>query len=188
MSLTADLIVRDRHPAYALFLECNPVDVDVNVHPTKAEVRFKDPGNVRGLIISSIKGALATAGHRASTTVSHGLLGAFTSNNFNYQQSKKYYGSASELANITENYLLDEQVISSEARVDGIEDSSNQILPLGVARGQFHENYIISQTNDGVVIVDQHAAHERLVYEKLKQQLRDNGVVSQALILSLIDM
>lgn len=179
----SDLIVRDRHPAYALFLECNAVDVDVNVHPTKAEVRFRDPGTVRGLIISSIKGALATAGHRASTTVSHGLLGAFTSNNSNYQQSRKYYGSGSELGNIPKNYLLDEQVISSEARVDRIEDLSNENLPLGVARGQFHENYIISQTDDGVVIIDQHAAHERLVYEKLKQQLHNNGVVSQALLL-----
>ena len=74
-------------------------------------------------------------------------------------------------------------MISSEARVDRIEDLSNENLPLGVARGQFHENYIISQTDDGVVIIDQHAAHERLVYEKLKQQLHNNGVVSQALLL-----
>ena len=179
----SDLIVRDRHPAYALFLECNPVDVDVNVHPTKAEVRFRDPGTVRGLIISSIKGALATAGHRTSTTVSHGLLGAFRPNSLSYQQSKQYYGPKSEMAKIPENYLLDEQVIGSEARVDITEDRGDEHLPLGVARGQFHENYIISQTVDGVVIVDQHAAHERLVYEKLKQQLRDNGVKSQALLL-----
>lgn len=179
----SDLIVRDRHPAYALFLECNPVDVDVNVHPTKAEVRFRDPGTVRGLIISSIKGALATAGHRTSTTVSHGLLGAFRPNSLSYQQSKQYHGPKSEMAKIPENYLLDDQVIGSEARVDITEDLGNEHLPLGVARGQLHENYIISQTVDGVVFVDQHAAHERLVYEKLKQQLRDNGVKSQALLL-----
>jgi len=181
----SDFLSRGRHPSCALFIECDPQNVDVNVHPAKAEVRFREPGLVRGLMISAIKNSLSKNGHRTSTTLSEAALGSFNSDqitNLNYQMK---YGGKSNVGS-EKTYLSEDfsQVMSLESRVEpSYEPIIQDHLPLGAARGQFHENYIISQTNDGIVIVDQHAAHERLVYEKLKHQIRNQGIKSQALLI-----
>ncbi|PTX57653.1 DNA mismatch repair protein MutL [Litoreibacter ponti] len=182
----SDFLSRDRHPACVLFLELPPTRVDVNVHPAKAEVRFRDPGNARGLIVSALKHALAEAGHRASTTVSDATLGAFQPERVErpiYQMDRpsqtamraSYQAQAPGFAETQPVY----------GRVDVVEPDPvpEAEQPLGAARGQVHENYIIAQTRDGMVIVDQHAAHERLVYEKLKRQMAENGVAAQALLI-----
>jgi len=183
----SDFLHNGRYPLAALFVECDFERVDVNVHPAKAEVRFREPGIVRGLVISALRHALAEEGHRASSTVADATLGAF----------KK-----SEISNISTNLRMNQswsremqnnnldQVGFSElqnnfsARQASIETNNDQISNrLGAARAQVHENYIISQTADGIVIVDQHAAHERLVYEKLKNKMALNGVSSQTLLI-----
>ena len=181
----SDFLSRDRHPACALFLELDPTLVDVNVHPAKAEVRFRDPGMARGLIVSALKSALAEAGHRASTTVADATLGAFQPERVErpiYQMDRpsqtalraSYQAQAPGFADVQTPF----------ARVDLVEeDATPTEQPLGAARGQVHENYIIAQTADGMVIVDQHAAHERLVYEKLKRQMAETGVAAQALLI-----
>ena len=180
----SDFLSRDRHPACALFLECEPSEVDVNVHPAKAEVRFRNPGLARGLIVSALKHALAEAGHRASTTVSQATLGAFQPErvaNPIYQMDRP---SKSALHNA---YAAQSPGFAETApvfaRVDEPVVEEPTDTPLGAARGQVHENYIIAQTADGMVIVDQHAAHERLVYEKLKALMAENGVPAQALLI-----
>ncbi len=180
----ADFLSRDRHPAVALFLDLDPHRADVNVHPAKTEVRFREAGVVRGLVVSALRHALAEAGHRASTTVAGATLGAFRRTAPEpriYQMDRPRDPSAPGFAEMTECF---------SARVDPVEDSPQGMdetpptnLPLGAARGQVHENYIIAQTADGLVIVDQHAAHERLVYEKLKHQMAENGVAAQALLI-----
>jgi DNA mismatch repair protein MutL len=182
----ADFLSRDRHPAAALFVDCDPTLVDVNVHPAKSEVRFRDPGVVRGLIVSGLRHALADAGHRASTTVAGATLGAFTPEPTGarvYQMDRPSQGAmgAAYRAQAPESPIF-EEASAVFARVD---DTPQQVQdhPLGAARGQVHENYIIAQTKDGMVIVDQHAAHERLVYEKLKNQMTENGVAAQALLI-----
>ncbi|MDC0550951.1 DNA mismatch repair endonuclease MutL [Amylibacter sp.] len=183
----SDFLHNGRYPLAALFVECDFERVDVNVHPAKTEVRFREPGIVRGLVISALRHALAEEGHRASSTVADATLGAF----------KK-----SEISNISTNLRMNQswsremqnnnldQVGFSElqnnfsARQASIETNNDQISNrLGAARAQVHENYIISQTADGIVIVDQHAAHERLVYEKLKNKMALNGVSSQTLLI-----
>jgi DNA mismatch repair protein MutL len=183
----SDFLHNGRYPLAALFVECDFERVDVNVHPAKAEVRFREPGIVRGLVISALRHALAEEGHRASSTVADATLGAF----------KK-----SEISNISTNLRMNQswsremqnnnldQVGFSElqnnfsARQASVETNNDQISNrLGAARAQVHENYIISQTADGIVIVDQHAAHERLVYEKLKNKMALNGVSSQTLLI-----
>jgi DNA mismatch repair protein MutL len=180
----SDFLPRDRHPVYALFINCKTSDVDVNVHPTKAEVRFKNPGVVRGLIISALKASLAEHGQRSSTSVSNGVLGAFTPEESASKTLQGNYKGFRVKTNSKERLLLDEETDSYEARLDPEEDTESlSAFPLGAARGQFHENYIISQTDDGIIIVDQHAAHERLVYENLKNQLELNGVKTQPLLL-----
>ena len=184
----SDFLSRDRHPAAALFLECEPTQVDVNVHPAKSEVRFREPGIARGLIVSTIRHALAEAGHRASTTVAGATLGAMRAEPTEarvYQMDSPTLGArqASYAAQAPADAPGFAEAAIPSARVEVAEEDTPTDLPLGAARGQVHENYIIAQTRDGMVIVDQHAAHERLVYEKLKRQMAENGVASQALLI-----
>ncbi|MEM8690578.1 MAG: DNA mismatch repair endonuclease MutL [Pseudomonadota bacterium] len=174
-----DFLSRDRHPAAVLFIACDPHLVDVNVHPAKSEVRFRDPGVARGLIVSGLRHALADAGHRASSTVAGATLGAMQPEPTEprvYQMDRPSLGPRPAPA-------FAEMPAAFSAQVIEIEDHTPEDLPLGVARGQVHENYIIAQTAGGMVIVDQHAAHERLVYEQLKAQMAANDVPSQALLI-----
>ena len=206
-----DFLSRDRHPAAALFIDCDPTLVDVNVHPAKSEVRFRDPGLARGLIVSSLRHALAEAGHRASTTVAGATLGAMRPEQAGGQGAPHVYqmdrpsmgartaaysaqrpdyapvppyqppqqtGGFAEMASAYSGQVIDEPSAPAAEQ-----EQPPEALPLGAARGQVHENYIIAQTVDGMVIVDQHAAHERLVYEKLKKQMGENGVAAQALLI-----
>ncbi|WP_170439178.1 DNA mismatch repair endonuclease MutL [Ruegeria arenilitoris] len=190
-----DFLSRDRHPAAALFIDCEPTLVDVNVHPAKSEVRFRDPGVARGLIVSSLRHALAEAGHRASTTVANATLGAMRPEPAPaaparvYQMDRPspaaravaYQAQAPGFADLANAYSG--SVVEPVAEPKQPDQTPPEHLPLGAARGQVHENYIIAQTADGMVIVDQHAAHERLVYEKLKTQMAENGVAAQALLI-----
>jgi DNA mismatch repair protein MutL len=177
-----DVLSRDRHPVAALFVDCDPTLVDVNVHPAKSEVRFRDPGTVRGLIVSGLRHALADAGHRASTTVANATLGAMTPQPAAprvYQMDRPSF-SARSMTFQAQAPGFGEQ---PSARFEPVVADEPDHLPLGAARAQVHENYIIAQTEKGIVIVDQHAAHERLVYEKLKRQMAENGVAAQALLI-----
>ena len=189
-----DFLARDRHPMVALFLEAPPEMVDVNVHPAKTEVRFRDAGIVRGLIVGALRTALSAAGHRASTTVSDAALGAFRPHS-GYSTPLPLGGGNSGGWNgggySSVPRGLAEAAMQFMAPLDGlsarVETQSDDIAPgnypLGVARAQLHETYIVAQTDRGVVIVDQHAAHERLVHERLKSQLEAQGVKRQALLL-----
>ena len=202
-----DFLARDRHPLVALFLECPAEAVDVNVHPAKAEVRFRDAGLVRGLIVSACRHALAQAGHRASTTVAGAALGAFRpeaprtgplpSGNWSgaYRPAP---ASAGGLAQAAAFYAplpgLDAQPAArgeeaGEVLTESADGSTapptpaETAFPLGAARAQLHATYIVAQTEDGIVVVDQHAAHERLVYERMKQQMARSGVARQLLLI-----
>ncbi len=180
-----DFLSRDRHPAAALFLSCDPHLVDVNVHPAKAEVRFREPGLARGLIVSALRHALAEAGHRASSTVAAGVLGAMRPEaRPSPQVLERSYQAQRPSYTVTPGFG---ETAHPSARFEAPEPAGEECEqathPLGVARAQLHENYIIAQTQTGMVIVDQHAAHERLVYEKLKRQMAENGVAAQALLI-----
>ncbi len=193
----ADFLSRDRYPAVALFIDCDPHLVDVNVHPAKSEVRFREPGLVRGLIVSALRHGLAEAGHRASSTVADATLGAMRPEPLSprvYQMDRPsaqarqaaYTAQAPGFADMAGAWSG--RVVEPEAGTPEPDDAPC-MLPLGTARGQVHENYIIAQTADGLVIVDQHAAHERLVYEQLKAQMRNTGIAAQALLIpEVIDL
>lgn len=186
----ADVLPRDRHPVVSLYIDCAPELVDVNVHPAKSEVRFRDPGLARGLIVSAVRHALAGAGHRASSTVAGAMLGAMqpqATRAHSYQMERPFspaLRSAYQLQSpgLAEApaFWTDQQAVSArhDAPVEAPDDA-----PLGAARAQIHENYIIAQTAQGMVIVDQHAAHERLVYERLKRQRAESAIATQALLI-----
>lgn len=174
-----DVLSRDRHPAAVLNLIADPQRVDVNVHPAKAEVRFREPEMVRSLIITALKSALTAAGHRASTTV-----GAATLQAFRPDSARVYQMDRPSQSSLSRAFAFQSPGGFAEAPQARLEEPAGQNdFPLGAARAQLHENYIIAQTARGIVIVDQHAAHERLVYERLKRQLAETGVKAQALLI-----
>ncbi len=213
-----DLIPKGRNPLLALFLDVTPSDVDVNVHPTKAEVRFRDSGRVRGLLIGALSQALESAGHRASSkggvltmdTFVPGVLPAAspasvwgrpgvgapgaTPSGWTPSPSPSPLGAGGPFARVSGQFFEAVQAPfdvvdrpSADARA-GEAPASPELLdrPLGAARAQVHENYIVAQTRDGLVIVDQHAAHERLVYERMKAMLANGGVARQGLLIPAI--
>ena len=209
-----DFLARDRHPMAALFVDLDPEAVDVNVHPAKTEVRFRDSGLVRGLLIGALRHALADAGHRASTTVAGAALGKaqaepenrgpslWQASSFHADyQPRPVTPSQINSLNTFERSFAEPQAPTgfSEAPAPTPQPSSGEpysvrveadtsapqteALPLGLAKAQLHETYVIAQTKDGIVIVDQHAAHERLVYERMKADMAETGVRRQALLI-----
>ena len=222
-----DFLARDRHPVVALYLDLPQDHVDVNVHPAKTEVRFRNPGLVRGLIVSALRHSLAAAGHRASTTVSDYALGKIQPGQndhlaqYAFQQNynrlpfsgggagapyrhdpalqplvdgvtRNDYGFSAKVEEMGEGYQAEGHVPGAHHTDAHHNDFTAN--PLGAARAQLHETYIVAQTADGIVIVDQHAAHERLVYERMKDAMArqkdgGNGVERQALLIpDIVDL
>lgn len=196
----ADFLARDRHPAAVLYIDLAPTQVDVNVHPAKAEVRFRDPTLARGLIVGGLKHALAGAGHRASTTVADQALSAFHGGgNGGWRPSHSAYqpGAWSSPFTAPAPAPVIPGLAELSARVEPgpapawgapIAESPPDLIdrPLGAARAQLHGTYIVAQTRDGMVVVDQHAAHERLVYERMKAQMAEGSVARQALLVPAV--
>jgi len=198
-----DFLARDRHPVVALYVDLPLTHVDVNVHPAKSEVRFRNPGLVRGLIVSALRHALAGAGHRASTTVSDYALGRIQAGQgaVNPQAGLSFQGGyggyqppqrpGPELQPFVDGFSGRVEEPAGEYRHMPGEIPAEDLTghPLGAARAQLHETYVVAQTADGIVIVDQHAAHERLVYERMKEAMADKGVERQTLLIpDIVDL
>lgn len=177
-----DVLSRDRHPAAVLNLICDPERVDVNVHPAKSEVRFREPEVVRSLIITGLRTALTGAGHRASSTVADATLAALRP-----EAPRVYQMGRPSSASLSRAFTFQAPGFAEvpTARFQTADEplAGGESFPLGAARAQVHENYIIAQTANGIVIVDQHAAHERLVYERLKREMAETGIKVQALLI-----
>ena len=203
----ADFLARDRHPVAVLYVDLDPAQVDVNVHPAKAEVRFRDAAAVRGLIVGALRHALAGAGHRAATTTAATALSSLRPQGGSGGRPWSGYTPPPSAAGWSGQGMWAAQggVLGATAlALPGVAEASARVepdapmqerspagevidpldYPLGAARAQVHETYIIAQTRDGVVVVDQHAAHERLVYERMKAEMAQAGAVArQALLL-----
>lgn len=181
-----DLLARDRHPIVALFIDLPGEEVDVNVHPAKTEVRFRDPGNIRGLIVGGLRHALDAAGHRSAQRPSAAALG-------NWQQEPVFAPSPPQRETFATPYFGQASVWDghqayapppvARAEPASAPPPESRSFPLGVARGQVAATYIVAEAEDGLVIVDQHAAHERLVLERMRRAMADGGVARQALLL-----
>ncbi|MBK5265601.1 MAG: DNA mismatch repair protein MutL, partial [Alphaproteobacteria bacterium] len=183
----ADLLARDRHPVVALFIDLPPGEVDVNVHPAKTEVRFREPAMIRGMIVSGLKRALDEAGFRSVQRPSAGALGNWQLEPMAspspigampiFAETAHYQGVADRRS----TFITPPPQARAEPAYAPPPES--QSFPLGVARGQVAKTYIVAEAEDGLVIVDQHAAHERLVLERMRRAMEGSGVASQALLL-----
>jgi DNA mismatch repair protein MutL len=193
----SDYLPRDRHPVVALFVTLEPQEVDANVHPAKTEVRFRNAGLVRALIVHALKDGLAREGRRTAANTDGAALSAFRPSfaprptNWDWRSSPAYpvssapsFGgaAASALAEAGQA-AFDVGTPTADVRFEAQPAPDLLDRPLGAARTQIHETYIVSQTRDGLIVVDQHAAHERIVYEKLKASLAKNGVQRQILLI-----
>jgi DNA mismatch repair protein MutL len=180
-----DYLPRERHGAAALFLSLDARDVDVNVHPAKAEVRFRDAALVRGLIVGAVKRALEGALARAATPASAATLAALRAPAWTARPGRWDWRNSPSAPGFAEPpQAAFAGLAAPSAREEAAPADSNG--PLGAARAQLHGNYIVAQTRDGVVIVDSHAAHERIVYERLKRQREETGVERQILLTPLV--
>ena len=180
----SDLLFRDRQPVAALFLRLPPERVDVNVHPQKSEVRFREPECVRGLVIGALKRALAEHGHRSAATVTAAALGPLPGAAPGRVAVRAAPAPRQEaLTGLAEAPAGFDAVAAAVAvQAPGSAEEEPAPGPLGRARAQILDSYILAETDDGLVIVDQHAAHERIVYERLKAQLREGGIARQLLL------
>jgi DNA mismatch repair protein MutL len=192
-----DYLPQGRCAAAALFVACDPHDVDVNVHPAKAEVRFRDGALARGLVVGAVKQALEAALHRATTTGGANTLAAMRApawrggtppRGWDWRASPAApdLSGAGRFAEGAQASFGDFAPAADPAAGAEPPQSADLAAPLGAARAQVHDAYIVAQTREGIVIVDQHAAHERIVYEKLKRQREETGVVRQMLLSPLV--
>lgn len=191
----ADMLARDRHPVVALFLDVPPLEVDVNVHPAKTEVRFRDPALIRGMIVSGLRRALDAEGFRAvqhadpsalsawkPEPVSPTPIGAMPIFEAAALSPASYSQFApSSFADRRASFITPPPQARAEPAAAPAPEGAS--FPLGVARGQVARTYIVAEAEDGLVIVDQHAAHERLTLERMRRAMEGQGVASQALLL-----
>ena len=189
----SDFIMKGRYPVAIVFINCPNDKVDANVHPAKTEVRFQDLNYVKNSIISTIKSSIANFNTKTSSEVSDGMMRAFRKNSFSH--GKLSYSRDNQFRQELNNYSSDlfrdlssrnfQKELSPDVTTDNglLEEIDETLLSLGSPVAHIHENYIISQTENGMIIIDQHAAHERIVYEKLKKSLKNNSISSQALLI-----
>ncbi|MFO1243441.1 MAG: DNA mismatch repair endonuclease MutL [Rickettsiales bacterium] len=183
-----DFLGHDRHPVVVVFLDMPSAEVDVNVHPAKAEVRFRDQQHIRGTLISALRHTLSEAGHRASTTVANSALQAMQPQRVANYPSYVSYPAQQNFAlavrdNVVPMFTSPVEGFSEPPDLQVPAPEPMEHLPLGQAKAQMHRTYVIAETADGVVIVDQHAAHERLVYEGMKAQMKESGIARQTLLI-----
>ncbi len=183
-----DLLARDRHPVLALFIDLPGDEVDVNVHPAKTEVRFRDPGGIRGLIVGGLRHALDEAGHRSAQRPSAAALGNWQSEPVRSPSypapvpgQGSWFGAADALVRDRQDPYAAPLQARAEPATHAVPQAAS--FPLGVARGQVAATYIVAEAEDGLVLVDQHAAHERLVLERMRRAMTNGGVARQALLL-----
>jgi DNA mismatch repair protein MutL len=192
----SDYLPRDRHPIVALFVTLDPQEVDANVHPAKTEVRFRNAGLVRALIVHALKDGLAREGRRTAANVDGAVISSFRPafsprpGNWDWRRSPAYpasapssYGATATAFAERDQSAFDVGAPTADVRLESAPAPDLLDRPLGAARTQIHETYIVSQTRDGLIVVDQHAAHERIVYERLKASLAQNGVQRQILLI-----
>ncbi|MEP2943738.1 MAG: DNA mismatch repair endonuclease MutL [Hyphomicrobiales bacterium] len=200
----SDTLTRGRYPVVALFIDLDPAHVDVNVHPAKTDVRFRDPGLVRGLLVGAIKRALIEAGLRPDSSSTEAVLDAFRRQNappprYDYPSERPIntQWDAQDSPSRPIDGFNDapqtafDSMETPSGRAEAINENDLNLTqhPLGAARAQLHENYIVAQSEGGLVLIDQHAAHERLVYERMKNNLDQNGIARQILLIpDIVDL